>query len=174
MGDPIDNVPGIPGVGEKTAAKLIKKYGSAEKVLEHLRRADAEDAGKLREARAPARARQAAGHAEDRRRVRFRSPSSARSTGLNNDALRRHMEELGFRGAARSGCSNVPNKSAAAKSSTAPARSMSRSRRASSATRTSSRDAPSATVVCRHRDEHATSENVATSWSIPKKNSRAS
>ena len=25
MGDPIDNVPGIPGVGEKTAAKLIKK-----------------------------------------------------------------------------------------------------------------------------------------------------
>ena len=27
MGDPIDNVPGIPGVGEKTAAKLVKKYG---------------------------------------------------------------------------------------------------------------------------------------------------
>src|SRR5688500_882230 len=27
VGDAIDNVPGIPGVGEKTAAKLIKKYG---------------------------------------------------------------------------------------------------------------------------------------------------
>ena len=27
MGDAIDNVPGIPGVGEKTAAKLVKKYG---------------------------------------------------------------------------------------------------------------------------------------------------
>ena len=27
IGDAIDNVPGIPGVGEKTAAKLIKKYG---------------------------------------------------------------------------------------------------------------------------------------------------
>src|SRR5215217_2822135 len=36
MGDAIDNVPGIPGVGEKTAAKLIKKYGSAEAVLSHL------------------------------------------------------------------------------------------------------------------------------------------
>src|SRR3954451_8458669 len=36
MGDAIDNVPGIPGVGEKTAAKLIKKYGTAETVLKHL------------------------------------------------------------------------------------------------------------------------------------------
>ena len=36
MGDAIDNVPGIPGVGEKTAAKLIKKYGKAEAVLKHL------------------------------------------------------------------------------------------------------------------------------------------
>src|SRR3954453_23349770 len=26
MGDAIDNVPGIPGIGEKTAAKLVKKY----------------------------------------------------------------------------------------------------------------------------------------------------
>ncbi|HZN65959.1 MAG TPA: 5'-3' exonuclease H3TH domain-containing protein, partial [Tepidisphaeraceae bacterium] len=36
VGDNIDNVPGIPGVGEKTAAKLIKKYGSADAVLKHL------------------------------------------------------------------------------------------------------------------------------------------
>ena len=36
MGDAIDNVPGIPGVGEKTAAKLIKKYGTADAVLKHL------------------------------------------------------------------------------------------------------------------------------------------
>src|SRR4051794_37711626 len=35
-GDAIDNVPGIPGVGEKTAAKLVKQYGSAEAVLQHL------------------------------------------------------------------------------------------------------------------------------------------
>ena len=35
MGDCSDNIPGIPGVGEKTALKLINKYGSLESVLEH-------------------------------------------------------------------------------------------------------------------------------------------
>ncbi len=35
-GDSIDNVPGIPGVGEKTAAKLVKQFGSADAVLQHL------------------------------------------------------------------------------------------------------------------------------------------
>ena len=35
MGDSSDNIPGIPGVGEKTALKLINKYGSLESVLEH-------------------------------------------------------------------------------------------------------------------------------------------
>lgn len=35
MGDAADNIPGIPGVGKKTALKLIKKYGNLENVLEH-------------------------------------------------------------------------------------------------------------------------------------------
>ena len=33
MGDASDNYPGIPGVGEKTALKLLKEYGSVENVL---------------------------------------------------------------------------------------------------------------------------------------------
>ena len=35
-GDKVDNIPGIPGVGEKTAAKLIQEYGSMENMYEHL------------------------------------------------------------------------------------------------------------------------------------------
>lgn len=35
MGDAVDNIPGIPGVGEKTAAKLLKQYDSLENILEH-------------------------------------------------------------------------------------------------------------------------------------------
>ena len=34
-GDTTDNIPGIPGVGPKTAARLIARYGSAEGVLAH-------------------------------------------------------------------------------------------------------------------------------------------
>ncbi|GGA52872.1 DNA polymerase [Kroppenstedtia guangzhouensis] len=36
MGDPSDNIPGIPGVGEKTALKLLHQYGSVEKVLDNI------------------------------------------------------------------------------------------------------------------------------------------
>lgn len=34
-GDPSDNIPGVPGVGEKTAKQLLDSYGTLEGVLEH-------------------------------------------------------------------------------------------------------------------------------------------
>ncbi|MEO6651162.1 MAG: DNA polymerase I [Ilumatobacteraceae bacterium] len=44
-GDNSDNLPGVPGVGEKTAAKLINKYGGLDGIFEHV----ADQTPKLRE-----------------------------------------------------------------------------------------------------------------------------
>ena len=35
MGDSVDNIPGLPGVGDKTAKKFIKQYGSLENLLQN-------------------------------------------------------------------------------------------------------------------------------------------
>jgi DNA polymerase I len=51
-GDTSDNIPGIPGIGDKTAGQLIAQYGSVEAVIEH--------AAEL----SPARARNISEHAE--------------------------------------------------------------------------------------------------------------
>jgi DNA polymerase-1 len=47
MGDAVDNIPGVPGVGPKTAAELLKQFGSVEKLLARLDEVKSE---KLRQA----------------------------------------------------------------------------------------------------------------------------
>src|SRR5918998_6184572 len=54
-GDQSDNIPGIPGIGDKTAGQLVAQYGSLEGVLEHV--------GEL----SPARGRAIRDHAEQAR-----------------------------------------------------------------------------------------------------------
>jgi DNA polymerase-1 len=54
-GDTSDNIPGVPGIGDKTAGQLIAQYGSLESVIEH--------AGEL----SPARSRSIVEHAEQAR-----------------------------------------------------------------------------------------------------------
>jgi len=45
MGDSVDNIPGLPGVGDKTAKKFIKQFGSMENLLDNLDQVQ----GKLKE-----------------------------------------------------------------------------------------------------------------------------
>ena len=45
MGDSSDNIPGVPGVGEKTALKLLQEYGTLDNLYEHV----SEVKGKLKD-----------------------------------------------------------------------------------------------------------------------------
>jgi DNA polymerase-1 len=54
-GDTSDNIPGVPGVGDKTAGQLVAQYGSLESVLEHV------------DELSPARSRALSEHAEQAR-----------------------------------------------------------------------------------------------------------
>jgi DNA polymerase-1 len=55
-GDTSDNIPGVPGIGDKTAGQLVSQYGSLEAVLEHLDDLSPGRAKSLRDHEAQARA----------------------------------------------------------------------------------------------------------------------
>ena len=55
-GDTSDNIPGVPGIGDKTAGQLIAQYGSLEAVLEHVDELSPARAKSLREHADQARA----------------------------------------------------------------------------------------------------------------------
>ena len=95
-GDASDNVPGVPGVGPKTARKLIAEFGSVENLLEHTDRLK----GKLRERIEQNREKALL----SKRLVTIRcdvplkeSPDSLRTGARDERRLRRLFEELEFR-----------------------------------------------------------------------------
>jgi len=51
MGDKSDNIPGVPGVGEKTAVKLLQQYGSLKGIYEHIDEIQTRFRNKLQEGR---------------------------------------------------------------------------------------------------------------------------
>lgn len=59
-GDPSDNLPGIPGVGEKTAAKLINQYGDLDGIFAHVDEQTPKLRSNLRDNEAQARSNAAA------------------------------------------------------------------------------------------------------------------
>lgn len=53
-GDPVDNIPGVKGIGEVTARKLIQQYGTLERLYENLEKLSPSLRSKLEESRADA------------------------------------------------------------------------------------------------------------------------
>jgi DNA polymerase-1 len=95
MGDTVDNVPGIPGVGEKTAVKLIQQYGTVDAIVANA----AAIKGRLGQS--------ILAHADKlpiaRQLVKLRDdvemdfdPHACAFKGLNVEALRAHLKSLGF------------------------------------------------------------------------------
>ena len=96
VGDASDNVPGVPAIGEKTAAKLLAEFGSLDRLLEE---ADALRNGRIRE--------NLKAHADDARRARrlitlksdipIGDPLElCRLRGIDGEALRSLLTELEF------------------------------------------------------------------------------
>jgi DNA polymerase-1 len=96
VGDAVDNIPGVPGVGEKTASTLIQEFGTVENLLDSL---DQVKRPKLREALSAHAAR----IRMNRSLVTLRtdlplcvSPQDLRRQVPDAERLRTLFEELGF------------------------------------------------------------------------------
>lgn len=95
-GDPSDNVPGVPGIGEKTAAKLIQTYGSLESVYQHLDEIEKRWQDKLRAGRALAEQSKKLVTIVTDAPIRF-DPEACRVSKLNLANAVPLFRELGFR-----------------------------------------------------------------------------
>ncbi len=102
MGDSIDNIPGVKGVGEKTAAALIQKYQSLENLFAHLDELEeSELKGARRVRKALMEGREAAFLSRELATVRTDAPvqvalEQLRYQGSGKDKLRELFTELDF------------------------------------------------------------------------------
>jgi 5'-3' exonuclease len=97
MGDKIDNIPGIPGVGEKPAADLIKQFGTADEVV---KRASEIKKPKLREniEKFGSNVNLARPLVTLKTDVEFDfSVEQCEFKGINATAVLPHLQELGFK-----------------------------------------------------------------------------
>ncbi len=95
VGDTSDNIPGVPGIGQKTATKLIEDFGTLENILEHLDALPPRARASLQE------------HAEQARQSKYLATivrtvpitldlEGARALRYDPDAARKLMYELEF------------------------------------------------------------------------------
>jgi DNA polymerase-1 len=95
-GDPSDNLPGVPGIGEKTAAKLISTYGNLEGIFEHLDELPPKQRQNLAEGQARVLLNR------DIARLRCdveleRKPSDLEQGAWDRDEVRQLFDQLAFR-----------------------------------------------------------------------------
>ena len=116
-GDTSDNIPGVPGIGDKTAAQLLQQYGSLEEVLAHI-----DDISGAKRKREPARERRPRAPVEEARDPPARH---RRGRGRHRDRRPRARPLAAARGvqplrAARSRCAAWRRRSASRSRRRAP------------------------------------------------------
>ena len=96
MGDAVDNIPGIPGVGEKTAQKLIAEYGTVETLLERASELKGKLAEKVKENAHLAVLSKQLARIETNVPIDF-EPQRLIRTEVNREAVSQLFDELEFR-----------------------------------------------------------------------------
>ena len=98
MGDTIDNIKGVPGIGEKGARELIATYGSLDDLLAHAAEVTEQALSRRRCSRTPTRRGRAASCARIRTDVPVEFDSDAlRYRGASRERCFEIFTELGFR-----------------------------------------------------------------------------
>jgi DNA polymerase-1 len=95
MGDSTDNVPGIPGVGPKTAVELIRKYGTADNVLNHLDELKPRQRENFQQYKDRLPIARRLVTLKDDVDITF-DPEACRFVGLNKAGLTTHLRAIGF------------------------------------------------------------------------------
>jgi DNA polymerase I len=100
QGDAVDNIPGIPGIGPKTAAKLLKEYGSVENIVAHAHEIKGKNGERIAEfgEQGIFSKRMATIHTEVP--IDF-DAEALRYTGPDDDKLKPILQELEFRSTLR-------------------------------------------------------------------------
>jgi len=101
QGDSIDNIPGVPGIGAKTAAKLLAKYNSVEGLLDHIDELKGKQQEKVRDNADQARLSKELATIDIDVPIDF-EPNKLQIDPMDKDTLSELFVELEFRTLARS------------------------------------------------------------------------
>ncbi|MFP3854926.1 MAG: DNA polymerase I, partial [Anaerolineales bacterium] len=96
MGDSSDNIPGVYGIGEKTATKLLEQYGDLDTIYEHLEEVQTRFRNKLAESKEDAYLSRKLAAIETHVPIEFEL-EDCRAKGYNRDEVFELFRELEFR-----------------------------------------------------------------------------